>query len=60
MTEEVTEAEAAPELPVKDKPEAVVEEAIVTEEVTAAETAAPSPVKEEPEAVVKQSSCYRS
>ena len=39
VTEEVTEAQAVPESPVKEEPEAVVKEAIVTEEVTEAEDA---------------------
>ena len=39
VTEEVTEAQAVPESPVKEEPEADVKEAIVTEEVTEAEDA---------------------
>jgi len=46
VTEEGTEAEAAPEACVKDKPEAVVKEAVVIEEVTEAEAAPESAVKE--------------
>ena len=45
-TEEVTEAETAPELPVKEEPDAIVEEAVTTEEDIAAKTAPESPVKE--------------
>ena len=43
-TEEVTEAETASESPIKEEPEAVVEEAVVTQEATEADTAPDSPV----------------
>ena len=46
VTEEVTEAETAPESQVKEEPDAIVEEAVVTDEETAAETAPEAPVKE--------------
>ena len=59
MTEDVKEAESAPESPVKE-PQDIVEEAIVNEEVTEAQAAPESPVKEEHEAVVKDSSCCKS
>ena len=53
LTEEVTEAEAAPESAVKEEPDATVEEAIVTEVIEA--EAAPEPrVKEESQAVVEE------
>ena len=45
MTEEIAETETAPESPVKEEPEAVVEKANVTQEVTEAKAAQKSPKK---------------
>ena len=53
MTEDVKEAESAPESPVKE-PQDIVEEAIVNEGVTEAQAAPESPVKEEHEAVLEE------
>ena len=44
MTEEVTEAQAAPDSPVKEEHLSVVEETILAEDVTEAESAPGSPV----------------
>ena len=52
LTEDVTEAESAPESPVKE-PQDIVEKAIVTEEVTEAQAAQESPVKDGPDAIVE-------
>ena len=51
VTEEIAKADTAPESPVKEEPEAVVEEAVVIEEGTEAESVVASPVKEDPEDV---------
>ena len=59
VTEEVIEAEAAPERRVKEESEAVVEETIVTEEVLEAQAAPGSPDKNETRDCCERSSCNR-
>ena len=46
VTKEITEAETAPESPIKDEPDAIVQKQLfATKEITEAETAPESPKK---------------